>query len=305
MTQNSNPESESLVYALSAVLLWSTVATAFKLTLAGLNYAQLLFYASLTSTIVMLVFLLLDDKSDIIGIFKGKDIGRNIMLGFFNPFLYYLVLFRAYSLLPAQEAQPLNYTWPIAISIFSVIFLGQKLTGKTIIGLIAAFFGVLIIATRGDIFGLSFHNLFGVLLAAGSSLLWAAYWIMNLIDKRKESVKLFAAFLFGTFFTFIYILLFDSFAVSGFYLMGAVYIGLFEMGITFFLWMRGLKLSTNKAQTSTLAYLSPFISLIFIAVILGEEILLSSIVGLIFIVGGILFQRMDDFKFLKRFSLKK
>ena len=295
-------EMKGYLYVISAVLFWSTVATAFKLTLAGLNYAQLLFYASLTSTVVLFVFAYNESKDDILKIFKGKFIVQNILLGMFNPFLYYLVLFQAYSLLPAQEAQPLNYTWPITISIFSVIFLGQKLSFRTIIGLILAFFGVLVIATHGDIIGLSFHNLFGVILAVGSSLIWAAFWTMNLIDRRKNSIKLFAAFLFGTIFTFVYVLVFESFEISGIeYLFGAIYIGLFEMGITFFLWMKGLQLSLNKAKTSTLAYLSPFISLIFIALILGESILLSSIIGLIFIVGGIVIQQLENFK-IKKFA---
>ena len=186
------------------------------------------------------------------------------------------------------------------ISIFSVIFLGQKLTVKTIIGLILAFAGVVIIATHGDILGLSFHNLFGVILAVGSSLIWAAFWTMSLIDKRKNSVKLFAAFLFGTVFTFFFVLFFESFQIPSIgYLFGAIYIGLFEMGITFFLWMKGLQLSSDRAKTSTLAYLSPFISLIFIALILGESIMLSSIVGLVFIVAGILCQQLENFKFRK------
>ncbi|HET55533.1 MAG TPA: DMT family transporter [Ignavibacteria bacterium] len=293
-------ETLSILYALGAVLLWSTVATAFKLTLEGLNYAQLLFYSSVTSTAVLLIFAFRESKKEVLNIFKGNEIFKNIILGLFNPFLYYLVLFQAYSLLPAQEAQPLNYTWPIMISVFSVIFLGQKLSLRTIIGLVSAFFGVIVIATRGDLFGLSFHNLFGVILAVGSSLIWAGFWTMSLIDKRKNSIKLFASFLFGSFFTFFFVLLFDSFHISSIgYLFGAVYIGLFEMGITFFLWMKGLQLSINKAKTSTLAYLSPFISLIFIALILGEIIRLSSIIGLVFIIGGILYQQLEGIKFRK------
>lgn len=297
---NIKSETLSYIYTVGAVLLWSTVATAFKLTLEGLNYAQLLFYASIASAIVLFLFAYGESKDDVINIFKGEEIFKNIILGFFNPFLYYLVLFQAYSLLPAQEAQPLNYTWPIMISVFSVIFLGQKLSVKTIVGLALAFLGVVIIATRGDIFGLSFHNLLGVILAVGSSLIWAAFWTMSLIDKRKSSVKLFAAFLFGSVFTFIFVLAFESFHIPSVgYFFGAIYIGLFEMGITFFLWMKGLQLSTNKAKTSTLAYLSPFISLIFIALVLGETILFSSIIGLIFIVGGILYQQLENIKFRK------
>jgi len=303
---NLKSETLSYVYAIGAVLLWSTVATAFKLTLEGLNYAQLLFYASLTSTLVLFFFAYRESKDDVVNIFKGEDIFKNIVLGLFNPFLYYLVLFQAYSLLPAQEAQPLNYTWPIMISVFSVIFLGQKLTLRTIIGLVLAFLGVVIIATQGDIFRLSFHNLFGVILAVGSSLIWAAFWTMSLIDKRKNSIKLFAAFLFGTVFTFIFVLVFESFYISSIgYLFGAIYIGLFEMGITFFLWMKGLQLSINKAKTSTLAYLSPFISLTFIALILGETILASSVIGLVFIVSGILYQQLENFKYKKFFNFKR
>lgn len=294
---NLSKNSKSNLFAISAVLLWSTVATAFKFTLEGLNFVQLLFYSSLTSLVVLFVFALKDGKHEILSVLDKQYIKLNLLLGFVNPFLYYLILFKAYSLLPAQEAQPLNYTWPIAISIFSVLFLGDKLKLRTIIGLIMAFFGVFIIATRGDLFSLQFESLFGVILAAGSSLIWATFWIINLKDKRNTSIKLFSSFFYGTIFTLIYILLFDSLEFSNpKYLFGAVYIGLFEMGITFFLWMNALTLSENKAKTSTLAYLSPFISMFFIAVILKETILPSSIIGLVFIVGGILYQNLDKMK---------
>jgi drug/metabolite transporter (DMT)-like permease len=86
---------------------------------------------------------------------------------------------------------------------------------------------------------------------------------------------------------------FDSFKVDdSIYIFGAVYIGLFEMGITFVLWLKGLSLSKNRANTSTLVFLSPFLSLIFIAVILGEELYISSLVGLILIICGILIQQL-------------
>ena len=287
-------KTKSFLFAVSAVFLWSTVATAFKLSLKGLSYSQLLFYASLTSTLVLLVFALHNSPQELRDVFKGKYFFKNLLLGLINPFAYYLVLFKAYSLLPAQEAQPLNYTWPIAIALMSSIFLKQKLTIRTIVGLLSAFLGVVIIATHGKVLSLSFHNTLGVILATGSSIIWATFWILNLKDKRDSSVKLFAAFLFGCTLSAVFILLFDSFAVNSIeYLFGAVYVGLFEMGITFFLWMKGLQLSMDRAKTSTLAYLSPFISLIFIAIILKEKILPSSILGLVFIVGGILYQHLE------------
>ncbi|MCF6269474.1 MAG: DMT family transporter [Melioribacteraceae bacterium] len=280
---------QSLIYTLSAIFFWSTVATAFKITLEGMNFAQLLFYASLVSC-AALGFFVIKEKNTF-AIFSFKSIG----LGFINPFLYYMLLFNAYTLLPAQEAQPLNYTWPIVLSLFSVLFLKEKMNFKKIIGLLSAFVGVVIIATRGRIINLEFDNLFGVAIAVSSSLVWAAFWILNLNDERSNSVKLFGAFFWGTIFSGAYLFFFNSFKLENYnYLFGAGFVGLFEMGITFLLWNKGLELSNDKAKTATLAYLAPFLSLLFIAFLLGETILPSSIAGLVFIVGGIVYQNLDN-----------
>lgn len=276
-----------------AVFFWSTVATAFKITLEGMNFAQMLFYSSLISTGILTVIAGFVSKDGLRSNFLTKNLKRNAILGLANPFLYYLILFKAYDLLPAQEALAVNFTWPVVLSLFSVLFLKQKMNLGTVIGLIAAFFGVLTIATHGDILGLRFHNIFGGLLALMSTIIWAGFWILNLKDNRENSLKLSGGFLFGTIYTGIFILLFDSFIIENpQYLLGPIYIGLFEMGLTFFFWLKGLDLSSNKAKTSTLAYLAPFLSFIFIAVILKEPILVSSIVGLCLIIGGIAIQHL-------------
>ncbi|MDH7603809.1 MAG: EamA family transporter [Melioribacter sp.] len=288
-----NNKLKSFLFAIASIILWSTSATAFKLTLKGMSVTHLLLISSLTSTIIFFVFEFINNKKNIYLIIKGKDFKNNLVLGIINPFLYYLILFKAYSILPAQEALPLNYTWPIVISIFSVLFLKNKLTLRTILGLFIAFTGVIIIATRGNLISLHFHNITGVSLAIGSSVVWGLFWILNLLDSREPSEKLFGSFLFGTILIGIYTLFFENhFDFEPKYFLGSVYIGFFEMGITFFLWMKALSLSENKAHTATLAYLSPFISLIFISVILGEKLFASSILGLIFIVGGIIIQQI-------------
>jgi len=284
---------KSVLYALSAVIFWSTVATAFKLTLEGMSFAQMLFYSSFFSFLSISIIMGFEGKLRYKNLFASKSIKNFALLGLLNPFLYYLVLFKAYSLLPAQEAQPLNYTWPIAISIFSVMFLKEKASVSTVFGHIIAFFGVVVIATRGDIFSLQFHNLYGVILAAGSSLIWAGFWTIKMLFREEDSLKLLGSFFFGSVYSLLYLLITGDFVIPGInYLAGTAYIGFFEMGITFFLWTKGMSLSTNKPKTSTLAYFSPFISFMFIALILGEKIMLSSIIGLLLIIAGILTQNL-------------
>ena len=48
---------QAYVYATAAVLLWATVASAFKLTLRYLDVCQMLFYASVASTALLFVIL--------------------------------------------------------------------------------------------------------------------------------------------------------------------------------------------------------------------------------------------------------
>ncbi len=285
-------QKQAYAYAVSAVLFWSTVASAFKVSLRYLDFLQLLFFSSVVSIIVLFLILLIQNKLNLLKGYSGKDYLHSVMLAFLNPFLYYLVLFKAYSLLPAQQAQPLNYTWAIMLVLLSIPLLKQKIGLASILAIFISYFGVFIISTRGDILEFSFTNRNGVLLALGSAVIWATFWIYNIKDKRDEVAKLFLNFSFGFIFILIAILLSSRMRVPNMAgLVGAIYVGLFEMGITFVLWLKALKFSKTTAQVSNLIYLSPFLSLVLIYLVVGEKILLSTIIGLVFIVAGIIIQQ--------------
>ncbi|CAB49591.1 DMT family transporter [Pyrococcus abyssi] len=268
------------IYAILSILLWSTVASAFKLTLSRLDPISLLFYSSLTSSLIFLVANLVRGNPDWKSISKNRE---SAILGFVNPLFYYLVLFTAYSRLPAQEAQALNYTWPILLVVLSSYFLGQRLTLKEIGGVIVGFIGILIVGTRGNLSSLRFSDPVGDGLAISSALLFAVYWVMNVNDKRPPEVKMFWNFAFGTLYLLPNIprIKFDLLG-----LLGAIYIGLFEMGVTYLLWLKALE--TDKAgKVASMVYLTPVLSLFFISTVVGEKIMLSTLVGLSLILLGI------------------
>lgn len=284
-------QTKAYIYAIFAVLLWSTAASAFKISLRFLDYLNLLFLSSITAGFSLLIILIFQHKLKSLLTVTKKELLYSAFLGFLNPFLYYLILFKAYSLIPAQQAQPLNFIWPLMIVLLSIPILKQKISYKSIIAIVISFLGVIIISSRGTIRNMNGSNPFGIFLALFSSLVWAFFWIYNLKDKRDEILKLFLSFLFGT--IFITILITASkksinLHFSG--MTGAIYIGLFEMGITFFFWLKALKLSESTAKVNNLIYLTPFLSMILINFIVGENILFSTFIGLIFIVSGILVQ---------------
>jgi drug/metabolite transporter (DMT)-like permease len=216
-----------------------------------------------------------------------------LFLGFLNPFLYYIVVFIAYSLLPAQVAQPLNFIWPITLVLLSVPILKQKLELKSIFALLLSFFGVIFISSEGNIFDMRFSNPVGVSLALGSSVIWALFWLYNMKDKRDEILRLFLNFTFALLFITIATVIFSEIRITSFEgIIAGVYIGLFEMGITFVLWIKALKLAGRTDKIGNLIYLTPFCSLVFISIFLNERIFLTTLVGLILIVTGIVIQQV-------------
>ncbi len=287
-------QNRAYIFAISAVLFWSTIASAFKITLNYLDFLQLLLFSSIFSCFVLFVLLASQKKLHLIRKTTKRDIINSSLLGFLNPFLYYIVLLKAYTLLKAQEAGTLNYIWPIALVLLSIPMLKQRIHWVSIIAIFISFFGIIIISTEGKIASLEFREPLGVLLAVSSSIFWALYWIFNIKDKRDEVVKLLLNFLFGSAYILIVVLIFSDFNITMKGLAGAVYIGLFEMGLTYFLWLKALKLSVNTARVSNLVYLSPFISLIIIRNVVGEKILLSTIIGLAFIISGIVIQKLSE-----------
>lgn len=285
-------QSRAYLFALLSVLLWSTVATAFKLGLQQLSPLYLILYASAVSLLVFFIVILIQGKVRQLFAVTLTGLGHSALLGALNPFAYYLILFKAYSLLPAQVAQPLNMVWPITLALLSAPLLHQKITARNIIAILISFIGVIFISSQGSFAGLAHTNVLGASLAVGSSIIWSLFWILSVMDKREELFKLFWNFAFGLGYLLIAALLFTDVRLPSMAsIPAAVYIGLFELGITYILWMKAMQLSENNAKTGNLTFLSPFLSLIFIHFILGETIYFTTFIGLAFIISGIWFQQ--------------
>ncbi len=285
-----NRQQKAMFYAVLTTLCWSTVAVAFKISLSQMSYVKLLMIASVAALIVFFI------DSFRKGAFRGFRVDASLLkyaaLGLMNPFLYYLVLFKAYDLLPAQVAQPLNYSWQILLLLLSVPFLGAKVSGRQVLWLCVSFVGIILISMQGSITGFQIESVGGVFLALGSAFIWAFYWIFNskVSSELDSSLRLFFNFLFGTIYLLIYASIFDDFSLpstSG--VFAALYVGLFEMGLTFIFWSKALELAVNRAAVVGVTYLSPVVSMVLIYFVLGEEFYQTTIVGFVLIICGIIF----------------
>lgn len=288
-----NPIRKAYLFAVLAVLFWSTSPTAFKLGLREQDPYQLLTGASYVSLFVLGMIILLQRKQAMILKTGWRELGFSAIMGMLNPVAYYLILFKAYSLLPAQVAQPLNMIWPLVLVLLSIPLLKQRISWKSIGTMLISFAGVVVVSMQGGAGSGDPDNRLGIFLALSTSVIWALYFIYNARNSREPVTGLFLNFLFAS----LYLTLGGLFVDHPFPLLWedwatAAYVGIFEMGVTFVLWLTAIRIAPATDRISNLVYAAPFLNLLFVHLVLKERIFMTTVYGIILLVSGILLQTM-------------
>lgn len=286
-------QGRAILFAAVAVLSWSTVAAAFKTALLYYSTFEMVTVASVTATLIYLMAVAARGK---LGQLRRIAPRRWLALGLtglFNPAAYYLILFAAYDMLPAQVAQPINYCWPIFLTLLMALIMRRPVGRKLYIGMAVSLAGVALISLGGGGLPAGGLSVTGLLTALASAALWALYWIINERSAPgiDESVKLLISFAIASAILIMASPLTGASFASPAGFWASVYIGAFEMGIPFLFFSMALRLATNVAIVNQMCYLSPFLSLFFISIIVGETIVPLTLVGLILIIGGVVYNK--------------
>ncbi len=297
-------EMKAYLYAGGTVLLWSTVAAAFKLALAVFTPLQLLAVSVCTAAVCLALLCTCTGRLGAVAAFSRRELAWSLGLGLLTPFLYYITLFTGYALLPAQVAQPINYTWAMMLMFLSVPLLGHRVLPLEWAAAALSYAGVVVIVLGqggGESSGVDFTGLAVLIL---STAVWALYWIGNARLKVDPLAALTLNFLaalpcclllmwivepleptlLGSIFRGT-----DRPAATA--LAAAVYVGVVEMAVAFYFWLKALRLAPSVGRIAPLIYFSPFLSLIFINRFLGEALQPGTFLGLACIIVGCLLQR--------------
>ena len=296
-TLSARSNQKSLVLGLMAVALWSTMATAFKWALAYSSPMQLITAAATVSWVFFAVSLAMSGTLSRIIEVPTALLWRCLILGLLNPALYYWILFQAYDLLPAQDAMAINYTWGLTLPLIAALFSKIVPTKSEVALALLSYLGILIIVTDGDLLGFKFNAPVGVLLALASTVIWGLSWVLNsrFVDNHQldPRVALLLNFTAATPVLWLITVLTDGIiSMTWSSILSGLYVGLFEMGIAFILWMSALRLTDNPIRVSSLIFLAPPISLVLITTVLGEPISQSTLLGLAVILLGLAGQQL-------------
>ena len=273
------------------------MATAFKWALIYSSPMQLITAAATVSWLFFAVSLAIGGRLSRVIEVPRALLWRCLILGLLNPALYYWILFQAYDLLPAQDAMAINYTWGLTLPLIAALF-SKIVPTRSEVGLaLLSYLGILIIVTDGDLSAFEFNAPVGVLLALTSTVIWGLSWVLNsrFVDNHQldPQVTLFLNFTAATPVLWLITVLTDGvITVTWASVFSGLYVGLFEMGIAFILWMSALRLTDNPIRVSSLIFLAPPISLVLITTVLGEPIAQSTLLGLVVILLGLAGQQL-------------
>ena len=284
---------KSYIFAVIAVFLWGTMATVVKLVLAEIPNLQALSISSFIATIFLLLVNLCSDARRKWKCYSIKQYFEMSLLGFLGMFLYSAFYYYGIGQLTAQEACILNYLWPIMLVVFSCIILREKLSVKKIVAIVMSFVGIAVLSLGNHEVRTGNYCL-GILSCIGAAICYGLFSVLNKKKNMDQNIMMPISWLTVSCCALILGRLTEDWVViKGMQWFGIVWLGVCTSALAYLLWAIALRDAEDTAKIANLAYLTPFISILFSAVFLKEKIKWNAILALIFIVGGILLQNVN------------
>ncbi|QEL54464.1 DMT family transporter [Chromobacterium paludis] len=239
---------QPLPLAAGAILLWASLATLGALT------------RGLPPFLVVGVSLCVGSLLSIGRMRDWKVPIPTLLIGIYGLFGYHFLLFFAFRLAPALEANLLNYLWPLLIVLLTPLFRpGAKLNRRHLIGGAMGFIGAGLIVTGGKL-ALSQQYLPGYLLAMAAAVIWSTFSLLLSRLRAFPSSAMGGFCLISGLLSLLCHALFEPAAApSAAQWATLLLLGLGPMGGAFFLWERALRLGDPR-QIGSLSYATPLLS---------------------------------------------
>lgn len=281
---------QEYIFAAISIFCWSTVATVSKLLLGSLDSMQILLMSSLVATVFLFFLNLAKGTLREICKLKFFDFFKLFIIGTLGIFLYHLFLYMGIDRMDASQAFIINYLWPIMSVIFGCIVLKEKMTARRAVAILLSFVGVIIVTTGGKLSGIDPESLSGALLCAVAAVCFGLYTALNKRENYNQFFSMLMFYFFSAVVCLIYCLITkSSFSLSLAEFGGLAWIGIFTAALPYVTWALALQLG-ETAKVSNLAYITPFLSLVWTTIILREEFKISSLLGLLLIILGVFIQ---------------
>lgn len=285
-------QTKGILFAIiSAIAYGTNPLGALMLYSEGLNVNSVIFYRFSFAVITLLCFMLFRKISFKISL---KELSILLFLGFLFG-VSALSLFNSFLYMDAGLASTILFIYPIFVAIIMALFFKEKNSIITILSIIFAFLGVVLLY-KGD--GANISS-FGVFLVFVSSLCYAIYIVIINQYLKMEALKVtFYSMLFCTLTIFIHSFFKESSNIMPlinfnmwFY---TLFLALIPTIISLLLLVKSIQI-IGSTSASILGALEPLTAVIIGVLIFGEKISFALIIGIFLILFGVFLIVLKDY----------
>jgi drug/metabolite transporter (DMT)-like permease len=215
-----------------------------------------------------------------------KDLAYFALLGLIGITLHQWLQSTALQTSQAGTTAWIVATTPIYIALLGWLSLKERLGWRRVAGIALATLGVLLVVTRGYLASLV-QGSFGApgdILILLSALNWAVFSVISrhALKNHPAARMMFFVMLFGWLFSSI--LFFSGpglrqvsqLTLNGW--LGIGFLGIFCSGLGYIFWYDGLQV-IPASQVGVFLYLEPLVTVVVAAIVLGEPLLLATLLG--------------------------
>lgn len=290
-------EKIAFIFIIIAGVLWGTSGIfVHLLSPYGFSALQMIFLRSAVSFLIMVIYVLVRDKR-LLKICRKElfwFIGSGAAL-FGTASCYYASMMAT----SVSTAVVLMYTAPILVMIYSVAFLGEKLTKLKVVSILGMLSGCVLVS---GIIGKARFDAWGIVLGIMSGVSYSVYTILVKIEMRRRSNPISASlycFLFAAVFSFFVCrpgelagLAAQNLPVTLPLILG---LGICTCVLPYFLYTLALRRLT-AGTSSALGIVEPMSATVFSILLFHEPLGLTSACGMILILGSVFLLSRNDLR---------
>ena len=280
------------LYGVIAILIWATAAPTAKALLSGLPNYEAIAIPCLFAAAFMLTANTLNGKIRLLRRCTAKELAIMAGLGVLGPFLNAAFYYEGLTRLSSQEACVMNYLWPIMLVLFSVLLLGERMTGAKAAAMLCSFAGVAVMSSGGAAQSGGGRPM-GIVCCILGAVCYGLFSVLNKKANLDQTVTMMVLWPTTAACALLAGALTETWVpIRGMQWLGLAWLGIASNAVAYLLWAWALGGERETAFIANLAYLTPFLSVVISAIFLKEGLQLRALAALVLIVGGILLQNL-------------
>ena len=296
---SSLPNWQFILLMTLMVIVWALAFPFIKIGLEELSFVNLTIMRFFVVCTVLTVILLFQRER--FSKLQKKDVLPIFLLGFLGVMGYHFGLNYGEQFISPGAASLIIATIPVFVVILAFVFLRERMSLKTLLGIIIALCGVVLISILGrQNASIDISYVLGALAVLIAALLGAFYTVAGkkLLDRYTALSLTVYAMLLGSvgMIPFISSSLFEqvvNMSSDGWF--AVIFLGLFSTVVGYVLWYMALEIKT-ASEVSVYLYAVPVLSTIVSYRWFGDEITLFFILGGVLVIIGLVIVNSESSK---------